>query len=91
MSAVIGLPDPRWGDVVTAFVVLRPNCQCTPDSLINHVKARKGSVQAPKRVELVADLPMTPLGKIDKRALHARLGRPQAGMLSPPDLDRSHG
>jgi fatty-acyl-CoA synthase len=69
--AVIGIPDERWGEAVTAFVVPRPGGKVDPDALIAAVRAKKGPHQAPKRVELVADLPTTTVGKIDKKALRA--------------------
>jgi fatty-acyl-CoA synthase len=71
-AGVIGVPDERWGEAVTAFVVPRDGAVLDPDALREHVRARKGGVQAPKRVEVVAALPLTPLGKPDKRALRAR-------------------
>jgi fatty-acyl-CoA synthase len=69
--AVIGVPDDRWGEAVTAFVVPRPGAEVNPDTLIAAVRAKKGPHQAPKRVELVTELPTTTVGKIDKKALRA--------------------
>lgn len=73
--AVIGVPDERWGEAVKALVVPRP--QVTADAalateLIACVKQAKGSVQAPKSVDFVASIPLTPVGKPDKKALRAR-------------------
>jgi fatty-acyl-CoA synthase len=67
--AVIGVPDDRWGEAVTAFVVPRPGAVIDPAVLIAAVRERKGPHQAPKRVELVDSLPTTSVGKIDKKAL----------------------
>lgn len=72
MGAVIGVPDAKWGEAVTAYVVLRAGKSATADELIHHVKAIKGSVNTPKRVEIVTALPLTALGKLDKKALRAR-------------------
>jgi fatty-acyl-CoA synthase len=72
VSAVVGLPDPRWGEAVTAFVVLRPGASVEPEALINHVRRLKGPVHAPKRVELIEALPVTAVGKIDKNVLKGR-------------------
>ncbi len=68
-SAVFGAPDERWGEQVTAAVVLRPGATTTADDLIAHVKALKGSVQTPKQVRLLDAIPVTALGKVDKKAL----------------------
>jgi fatty-acyl-CoA synthase len=73
VCAVIGMPDEKWGERVTAFVILRPEAAASSEALIAHVKALKGSVQAPKQVEFVSELPLTPLGKIDKKRLRASL------------------
>src|SRR5690606_9400606 len=67
--AVIGLPHEKWGEAVTACVVLRPGAEADPDDLIAAVAARKGAYQAPKRVEFVAEIPQTAVGKPDKKAL----------------------
>ena len=70
--AVIGVPHERWGEAVAACVVLKPDCAATADELIALVRERKGSVQAPKMVEFLDRLPLTPVGKIDKKALRER-------------------
>lgn len=72
MVAVIGVPDAKWGEAVMALVQRRPGATVTDDELIQRVKAQKGSLHAPKRVEFVDVLPLTGLGKVDKKALRAR-------------------
>lgn len=69
--AVIGVPDDKWGEAVKAFVVPVPGATVDPAALIAGVKERKGSHQAPKSIEIVDSLPVTPVGKIDKKALRA--------------------
>jgi fatty-acyl-CoA synthase len=73
---VIGVPDPTWGEAVTAIVVLRADtAENGPASLADELKAlvrdRKGPVQAPKHVIVADRLPLTALGKPDKKALRA--------------------
>lgn len=70
--AVIGVPHPRWGEAVAAFVVLKPGATAQADELIALVRDGKGSVQAPKTLEFVDALPLTAIGKIDKKVLRER-------------------
>jgi fatty-acyl-CoA synthase len=81
MACVIGVPDPKWGEAVCALVVAKPGARPDPDALIQLVKARKGSAHAPKRVEFVDALPLTPVGKIDKKLVRARYWAGQQRMV----------
>ncbi|MCF3941471.1 fatty-acid--CoA ligase FadD8 [Gordonia sp. GW1C4-4] len=76
---VIGVPDDKWGEAVTAVVVLRSDVEhdeAAKDRIIREiqesVKERKGSVQSPKQVIFTDSLPLTALGKPDKKALRAQ-------------------
>jgi acyl-CoA synthetase (AMP-forming)/AMP-acid ligase II len=57
---------------VKALVVVKPGSSLEPAELIALVKERKGPVYAPKSVEIVDSLPLTPVGKADKKVLRAR-------------------
>lgn len=72
--AVIGVPDDNWGEAVVAYIVpSSPDAEADPTAeLIAHVRALKGPAWAPKAVKLVPELPLTGLGKPDKKALRAR-------------------
>jgi fatty-acyl-CoA synthase len=72
MAAVIGVPHEKWGEAVAALIVARPGTQPAPEALMQLVKDRKGSTHAPKQVEFVESLPLTAVGKIDKKVLRAR-------------------
>jgi fatty-acyl-CoA synthase len=78
---VIGTPHEKFGEAVTAVVVLREGHELTDEVIAEiqqMVKDRKGSVQAPKQVLAVDALPLTGLGKPDKKALRARFWEGQS-------------
>ena len=73
--SVVGTPHDKFGEAVTAVVVVREGRELTDDVVAEvqaMVKERKGSVQVPKQVIAVDALPLTGLGKPDKQALRAR-------------------
>ncbi|MDQ0989069.1 acyl-CoA synthetase [Streptomyces sp. V3I7] len=69
-AAVIGLPDERWIEAVTAVVV--PRGELTEAELIAHAREKLASFKAPKRVLFVEELPRNASGKILKRELRDR-------------------
>jgi fatty-acyl-CoA synthase len=71
--AVIGLPDEKWGERVTAVVILRPGQSLDPGELTAFVKERIGSVKAPKQVEVWDDLPRSKVGKVLKTEVRKQL------------------
>ena len=71
--AVVGLPDEKWGERVVAVVQAAPSASVDTEDLIGFVKARIGSVKAPKQVWIWDDLPRSRVGKIVKPEIKARL------------------
>ena len=77
--AVIGTPDEKWIEAITAVVVLRDDAgEVTEDAIIGHVKDQIAPFKAPKRVVFVQELPRSQSGKLLKRELRARLGAESA-------------
>lgn len=67
--AVVGTPDERWGEVVTAVVVARPGAEVDLDSVQTFARTQLGGYKVPRRLELVAELPRNASGKVLKRDL----------------------
>ncbi|MFC0624782.1 acyl-CoA synthetase [Kribbella deserti] len=71
--AVIGLPDDKWGERVTAVLQLHPHATLTPAEAQSHVKALLGSVKTPKQIEIWPDLPRSKVGKVLKPPIKSQL------------------
>jgi len=64
--AVVGVPDPRMGEVGKAFVIPRAGAEITPDGVIAWCRAEMANFKVPRYVEMVSALPTTPTGKVQK-------------------------
>ena len=64
--AVIGVPDEKWGELVTALVVVAPGSEVSPDELIAFCRERLAGFKCPKRIELRDELARTATGKLQK-------------------------
>mgnify|MGYP006193393409 FL=1 len=93
-AGVIGIPDPMAGEVVKAFVALKPGFEAGETlrrELLGHARKRLGAAVAPKQIEFRDNLPKTRSGKIMRRLLKAReLGLPE-GDLSTLESDEKKG
>ena len=69
--AVVGVPDPDWGEAVVAFVVESDAGSVDLDAVLAHCRAQLSRYKIPKKVSVVAALPLTTIGKLDKKALRA--------------------
>lgn len=73
--AVVGVPDDRWGEAVCAVIVPAAGAAPTLEELQDGVRARLARYKVPRRLVLVAELPVLPSGKVDKKRLRAGLLR----------------
>jgi fatty-acyl-CoA synthase len=71
--AVVGLPDEKWGERITAVLQLHSGASVEPVEVKAFVKARIGSVKTPKQVEIWPDLPRSKVGKVLKAEIRATL------------------
>ncbi len=85
-AGVIGKPDPMAGEIVKAFVALKPGFTASEElrrELLGHARKRLGAAVAPKEIDFRANLPKTRSGKIMRRLLKAReLGLPEGDLSS---------
>ncbi|HEV2369871.1 MAG TPA: AMP-binding protein [Acidimicrobiales bacterium] len=77
-AVVVGVPDDRFGEAITAMVELRPGADVEESDIVGHVKARLSAFKAPRRVLMVATVGRAPNGKVDYQRLRedaiARVG-----------------
>ena len=68
-AGVVGRPDPRLGEEIVAFVSLRPGAAVTADELTSHAKAHLSAAKYPRDVRIVPAIPLTSVGKLDRKKL----------------------
>jgi len=82
-AAVFGVPDPQWGELVTACIVLKPGTTLTADDLIAFCRRSLASYKLPRRIEFSeTDLPKNSSGKVLKRNLRERFWTQQQRAVS---------
>jgi long-chain acyl-CoA synthetase len=68
-AAVVGIPDAKRGEVLSAFVVKRPGCDLTEHDIVKYCKEKMADYKVPKMVRFIDALPMVGPGKVNKKAL----------------------
>jgi fatty-acyl-CoA synthase len=68
-AAVVGVPDPLWGEGVRAFIQLKPRCHLTEEEVIEYCRRHLAGYKKPRRVDFIEKVPRNPSGKAVKREL----------------------
>ena len=72
-AAVVGRPNPTYGEEPVLFVSTRPNATVTPEAIREHIAGQLAKYKRPADITILDDLPKNPVGKIDKPALRRLL------------------
>ena len=68
-AAVVGVPDPKWGERLAAVIVLEPRTALREDDIVAHCREFLGGYKVPRSVRFVEELPRNPAGKVMKRTI----------------------
>ncbi len=74
--AVIGVPDETWGEEPRAVVIPKKGAKVTEEDIMEWCRERLASFKRPRTVVFVKDLPRNPLGKLIKREIREKYGKP---------------
>ncbi|MGZ4173105.1 MAG: AMP-binding protein, partial [Solirubrobacteraceae bacterium] len=79
LAGVVGRPDARNGEEVVAFVSLHADATLSADELIAWAREHIGGYKYPRELQIIDAVPLTPVGKIDRKALRSQLLSPSSG------------
>src|SRR3989337_3008263 len=71
-AAAAGVPDPYYGETIRAYVVLKDGARATVEELLAHCRANLARYKVPSKLYVVAQLPRTTVGKIDRKVLRGK-------------------
>ncbi len=74
MAGVVGRPDGLHGEEVVGFVTLRTGARTSSDDLVEWSRRRVGGYKYPREIHIVDSIPLTAVGKLDRKALRGLLG-----------------
>jgi long-chain acyl-CoA synthetase len=81
-AAVVGRPDPRLGEEVVGFVALRDGASATPAELVAHARDQLAATKYPREIRIVPAIPLTSVGKLDRKRLRTQVKDEAAGAAS---------
>jgi len=67
------VPDPYYGESIRAYVVLKEGARASAEDLIAHCRSNLARYKVPSKIHLVAELPRTTVGKVDRKTLRQKL------------------
>lgn len=82
MCAVVGLPDPKWGEIGLACIVLKKDAQASEQEMIDFARQYLAGYKVPRRVVFLKEIPISAAGKILKRELREQFLAEQSGAAS---------
>lgn len=85
-AAVVGMPDEKWGEVVTAFIVLEEGAALGEQEAKMHCRQKLGGYKVPKVIHTIGQMPKTHVGKIDKKLLKEMAGKNSVSKVEKWDL-----
>ncbi|MBT8080473.1 MAG: AMP-binding protein [Gammaproteobacteria bacterium] len=72
-AAVVGLPDPKWGEIVAAVIVTRSESQLDTDNVREYLDGKVGNYKLPRRIAFLSELPRNAMGKTDYKAVRSSI------------------